>query len=70
MRLIVLELCMGVAAVMFVTMLGTLAMHRARRRASDLAARPAPSEYLWAVIPWALIAACALPAVRIAVAGD
>ncbi len=63
MRLVVLELCMGIAAATFGTMLGTIAMHRARHQVHGLATTPAPAEYLWAVIPWTLIAACALPAV-------
>ncbi len=70
MRLIVLEVCVGVALVMFVTMMGTTAMHRARQRLGRPATTPARSEYLWAVIPWVLITACALPAVRMAVGGD
>jgi heme/copper-type cytochrome/quinol oxidase subunit 2 len=68
-RLILLEMCAGITALLFLVMLAGIARHRARRRtegANDVAAL---SEYLWAVVPWVMLTACALPAVRLIVTG-
>ena len=60
MRLAVLALCLVIAAVVFVAMFAAVARHQAR-------AGGTVSEYLWTMVPWALIAAGALPAVRLAI---
>ena len=56
MRLIVLEVCASIAALLFLTSLAAMAAHHAKHAVSL-------TEYLWAVVPWAMVAACALPAV-------
>jgi heme/copper-type cytochrome/quinol oxidase subunit 2 len=68
-RLILLEVCAGITALVFLVMLTGIARHRAQRRSEGTNNVPAMSEYLWAVIPWVMLTACALPAVRLIVAG-
>lgn len=63
MRLIILEICGGIAVLLFLAMLAAIARHRLhgssqRNRASALA------EYLWATIPWLMLISSAIPAVR------
>ncbi len=68
MRLIALQICGGIALLVFLAMLGAIARHRLRN--GPLTKRsPALAEYLWAIIPWLMIIAGALPAVRQIVAG-
>ena len=67
MRLIVLEFCAGITALVFLGMLAQIARHRARRRSEGANNVAAVSEYLWAVIPWVILTVCALPAVRLIV---
>ena len=70
MRLIVLEVCAGITALLFLIMLAEIGRHRARRRSEGANDAAAMSEYLWAVVPWVILTACALPAVRLIVAGQ
>ena len=65
MRLIILEVCAGITALLFLVMLAQIARHRAQRRSEGANNVAAMSEYLWAVIPWVMLTACALPAVRL-----
>ena len=69
MRLILLEVCAGITALLFLVMLTGIARHRARRRCEGANSVAALSEYLWAVVPWVMLTACALPAVRLIVTG-
>jgi heme/copper-type cytochrome/quinol oxidase subunit 2 len=67
MRLIALEVCAGVAALLFITALVAIAAHRVHR--SDGPGRgTALAEFVWAVVPWIMVVAAALPAVRLIVA--
>ena len=67
MRLILLQVCAAITAFLFLVMLAGIARHRAQRR-SEGANDVAPmSEYVWAAVPWAMLAACAFPAVRLIV---
>jgi heme/copper-type cytochrome/quinol oxidase subunit 2 len=68
-RLMLLEVCAGITALLFLVMLAEIARHRAQRR-SEGANNVAPmSEYLWAMVPWVMLTACALPAVLLIVTG-
>jgi heme/copper-type cytochrome/quinol oxidase subunit 2 len=67
MRLILLEVCAGITALLFLVMLAEIARHRARRRSEGSNDVAAMSEYLWAVVPWVILTAFALPAVRLIV---
>lgn len=69
MRVITLEVCAGVAALVFVTMLIATALHRYKRGAEGTLQCAALVEYLWLVVPWLMMAACVFPAVRRIVAG-
>ena len=69
MRLIALEACGGVAALVFLTMLVATALHRSARGSEGTYQCAALAEYLWAVVPWLMMAACVLPAARRFVAG-
>ena len=69
MRLIVLEVSAGVAALVFLIMLVATALHRSARGSQGPHQRAALTEYLWAVVPWLMMAAGVLPAVRRMVAG-
>jgi heme/copper-type cytochrome/quinol oxidase subunit 2 len=68
-RLILLKLCAGITALLFLVMLAGIARHRAKRRSEGANNVAAMSEYLWAVVPWVMLAACAFPAVRLIVTG-
>ena len=70
MRLIILEVCAGVAALVFLTMLAATAMHRSARGAEGPHQCTPLAEYLWTMVPWLMMVACVLPAVRRIVAGD
>ena len=65
MRLILLEFCAGITALLFLVTLAAIARHRAQRRFEGANIPTAMSEYLWAVVPWVMLTACALPAVRL-----
>ena len=65
MRLILLQVCAVITALLFLVMLTEIARHRAQHRCEGTGNAPAMSEYLWAVIPWVILTACALPAVRL-----
>ena len=65
MRLILLEVCASITALIFLVMLGEIARHRALRRSEGANNARAMSEYLWAVVPWVILTACALPAARL-----
>ena len=69
MRLILLEVCAGITGLLFLIMLAEIARHRAQRRSEGANNVAAMSEYLWAVVPWMILTACALPAVRLIVTG-
>ncbi len=69
MRLIVLEVCAGVAVLVFLAMLVATAMHRSARGAEDPHHCAPLAEYLWTTVPWLMMVACVLPAVRRIVAG-
>jgi heme/copper-type cytochrome/quinol oxidase subunit 2 len=68
MRFVVLEVCACIVALLFLTTLTATAVHRAKRSSTDAHHANALTEYLWAAIPWVMIAAAALPAVRLIVA--
>jgi heme/copper-type cytochrome/quinol oxidase subunit 2 len=68
-RLILLEVCAGITGLLFLVMLAEIARHRAQRRSEGANNVAATSEYLWAVVPWMILTACALPAVRLIVTG-
>ena len=70
MRLIVLEVCAGLGALVFLAMLVATALHRSARGSGGTYQCAALAEYLWVVVPWLMMAACALPAVRRIVAGS
>jgi heme/copper-type cytochrome/quinol oxidase subunit 2 len=65
MRLILLEFCVAITALLFLVMLAGVARHRGQRRSEGTNNGTAISEYLWAVVPWVILTACALPAVRL-----
>jgi heme/copper-type cytochrome/quinol oxidase subunit 2 len=68
-RLILLQVSAGITALLFLVMLAGIARHRAQRRSEGANDVAAMSEYLWAVVPWVMLTACALPAVRLIVTG-
>lgn len=69
MRLLLLQVCASITALLFLVMLAEIARHRAQRRTEGVHNAPAMSEYLWAVVPWVMLTVCALPAVRLIVTG-
>jgi heme/copper-type cytochrome/quinol oxidase subunit 2 len=64
-RLILLEVCVGITALLFLVMLAAIARHRAQGRSEGANNTSAMSDYLWAVVPWVMLTVCALPAVRL-----
>jgi heme/copper-type cytochrome/quinol oxidase subunit 2 len=62
-------MCGSIALLVFLTMLRAIARHRARLFPDRAYGPTAVAEYVWAAIPWLMIVACALPAVRLIVAG-
>ena len=70
MRLIALEACGGIAALLSLIMIGAVARHRAQRRSEERQHITAWSDYGWAVLPWVMIVGAALPAVKVIMAGD
>ena len=65
MRLVLLEVCVGITALLFLVMLTEIARYRAQRRSEGANNATAMSEYLWAAVPWVIFTVCALPAVRL-----
>ena len=63
MRLIALEVCASIIALLFLTSLAAIAAHRTKRGSQSVFQAASPTEYLWAVVPWVMVAVCALPAV-------
>jgi len=68
-RLIALEVCAGIFALLFLATLVATAVHRARQRGGAYPAS-ALAEYFWAVVPWVIVAGSAVPAVRLIVAAS
>jgi heme/copper-type cytochrome/quinol oxidase subunit 2 len=62
-------MCGSIALLVFLTMLGAIARHRARLCPDRAYGATAVAEYAWAAVPWLMIVACALPAARLIVAG-
>jgi heme/copper-type cytochrome/quinol oxidase subunit 2 len=69
MRLIVLQGLAVIATLVFVTMLVATALHRSAGGSENTYRISALAEYLWTVVPWLMMGACVLPAVRRIVAG-
>lgn len=67
MRLIVLQACIAVAVVLFMVTLSATVVHRARRGPGDARRNTLLSEYIWALIPWAIMVTAAFPAVKMMV---
>ena len=63
MRRIVLEVCTSIVVLLFLTSLAAIVAHHARRRIQGAAPAVPVTEYLWAVVPWVMVAAAAFPAV-------
>ena len=63
MRLIVLQILGGIAALVYLAMLAAIARHRLQSDPQTTRS-PALAEYLWATIPWLMIISAAIPAVR------
>jgi heme/copper-type cytochrome/quinol oxidase subunit 2 len=64
MRLIALEILAVVAVLVFLTTMVVTVMHRSARASEDSYQTSPLAEYLWAVVPWLIVAACVFPAVR------
>lgn len=64
MRLIVLAALALVAAVVFAVMLCAIGLRRATPRPDSPPQGSALAEYLWTLVPWAMMAMCVWPAVR------
>jgi heme/copper-type cytochrome/quinol oxidase subunit 2 len=69
MRLIALQVLAAIAALVFVTMLTATAWHRTAGDAENTYRVSTLAECLWTVVPWLMMGACVLPAVRQIVAG-
>lgn len=65
MRLIVLGIGAGILALLFLATLTATASHRARHGVGGVYPASALAEYLWAMVPWVILAAGAIPAVRL-----
>jgi hypothetical protein len=63
MRLILLEVCAAIVAFLFLTSFAAMAAHHARRRCQGVVQAVSVTEYLWAAVPWVMVAAAAFPAV-------
>jgi len=68
-RVAVLEVCVGIAALLFLASMGAVARHRAQRRPEGAQHSAALPEYVWAVVPWVLLAGAAFPSVSMTVWG-
>jgi len=67
-RLIILDACIGIAAMLFVVTMVAVARDRSRRRAEGDRVMAAIAEYSWSITPWVMVAAAAFPAVRMVAA--
>jgi len=67
-RLIVLEVCAGILALLVLATLAATASHCARHRAGGAYPASALAGYLRSMAPWVIYAAGALPAVRLILA--
>jgi hypothetical protein len=56
MRQIAVQVCASMVVVLFLASLGAMVCHHAKHGVRL-------TEYLWAVVPWVMVAAAALPAV-------
>lgn len=69
MQVAVLEAIGVVAGVLFITTLIATAMWRSANGNETSLRSTALAEYLWALVPWVMMAVCVLPAVRLIVDG-
>jgi hypothetical protein len=67
-RVIALELCVAIAALLFLAMMAGVARHGARQPSSGGKRAAALSDLVWAAVPWALVVGGALPAIRVTLA--
>ena len=68
MRVIALELCVAVAAVLFIAMMAAAAWHRMRQPSGSEKRATALSEFIWAAVPWIMVVGGALPAIQMTLA--
>jgi len=66
---ILLGLCVAAFGGLFAAMMLALVRRRADAAGPPTFHSHAAAEYLWAVVPWLMIIACALPAARRILAG-
>jgi heme/copper-type cytochrome/quinol oxidase subunit 2 len=64
MQFIALKALGSIAALVFLTMLVAIALHRSARGPENSYQSSAVAEYVWAAVPWLMMIACVLPAVR------
>jgi heme/copper-type cytochrome/quinol oxidase subunit 2 len=64
MRLIVLAIGSVLVGLVFLTTVFATARHRAQHRSDGAYQASAMAEYSWLVVPWLILIAAALPAVR------
>ena len=69
MRILTLQVCGAITALVLVAMLSAIARYRAQNRRRGICQTTALVEYAWAAIPWLMVAVCALPAVQRIVGG-
>jgi heme/copper-type cytochrome/quinol oxidase subunit 2 len=69
MRTIALDVLAIIAAVVFVVMMIAEVRHRASRAAETSSEISALAEYLFALVPWLIMAASALPSLRLIATG-
>jgi hypothetical protein len=65
MRLVVVGIFTCALALVLLVMLAATALHRARGYPDSTYRASALAEYLWTLMPWIIMAAAALPAVRL-----
>lgn len=70
MQTIALEVLAIIAAAVFVVMMIAIGRHRSSNTAQTLGQRSAVAEYLFALIPWLIMAAGAIPSLRRIAAGN
>jgi len=70
MRMIVLEICIVTASLLFLVTMAAVARHRARSGAERGRKLAGLFEYVWSAVPWLMVFASALPAVKEAVTGN
>jgi hypothetical protein len=63
MQRVLLEVCAGIVALLFLTSFASMATHHARCRRQGVVHVVSVAEYLWALVPWVMVAAAAFPAV-------